>query len=106
MSFPRTKTRTLIVAGTPYHWLVGPNDGYNLFVAEKAGSNGRRLEVYVDPYTGAAPNAAPTLLIIKPREAALLIQQALQLGWHPAERGRPVVFDWRPAGLIPRQPPG
>jgi len=35
MALPKKKSRLITIDGVTYRWLVGPNDGYNIFVAEK-----------------------------------------------------------------------
>jgi hypothetical protein len=48
MALPKKKSRTILIDSIKYRWLVGPNDGYNVFVAQKEGINGRIIEVYFD----------------------------------------------------------
>lgn len=42
-----------MVEGITYRWLVGPNDGYNVFVAQKEGIEARIIEVYFSTYINA-----------------------------------------------------
>lgn len=60
MVLPKKKSKTIVIDGIKYRWLVGPNDGYNVFVAQKEGINGRIIEVYfetdIDSYWIEFPN--------------------------------------------------
>jgi hypothetical protein len=73
MSFPKKKSRTISIDGIKYYWLVGPNDGYNVFVAEKVGVKGRRIEVIFPTDINSLWLEFPkiddlNLKIIKPKE--------------------------------------
>jgi hypothetical protein len=108
MALPKKKARIITVDRIQYNWLVGPNDGFNLFVAQKLGVQGQKIEVYFNTDLNAhwteLPYTSPlNLKIIKPREAAVIIQQALQLGWRPDEKGKPLVYDLLGESLIPRK---
>ncbi|MBC6613215.1 hypothetical protein H8B15_20000 [Hymenobacter sp. BT507] len=110
MAFPKKKSRTITIEGIQYIWLVSPNDGFNVFVAQQAGCQGRKIEVYFDTdinaYWVAFPHVSQlNLQIIRPKEATLIIQQARQLGWEPEQKGNPVVYDWIGESVIPRKQP-
>lgn len=99
MALPKKKSRLITIDDQQYRWLVGPNDGYNVFVAEKEAVKGRKIEVYFATeinkfcvefsYTDKL-----NLKILKPKDAAFIIRQALILGWNPEEKGNPIRFDW------------
>jgi hypothetical protein len=98
MALPKKKSRTIVVDGIKYCWLVGPNDGYNVFVAQKEGIHGRIIEVYFDTDVNSFwvefPNVDNlNLKIIKPKDSESIIRQAIQLGWNPDEKGTPIVYD-------------
>lgn len=100
MALPKKKSRIINIDGNQYRWLVGPNDGYNVFVAEKEGVAGQKIEVYfdteIDKYWTEFPNISGlNLKILKPKDAAFIIRQALEQGWEPEKKGSPVVFDWK-----------
>lgn len=108
MAFPKKKSRTILIDNIKYQWLVGPNDGYNIFVAQKAGVHGRIIEVYFDTtinsYWVEFPNIDhSSLKIITPRDSETIIRQALQLGWNPEEKGKPLVFDWHDNKVVKRK---
>ena len=108
MTLPKKKSRLITIDTTKYHWLVGPNDGYNVFVAEKVGIKGRKIEIYFDTdinkFWVEFPHVQDlNLKIIKPRDAALIIRQAINQGWNPDEKGEPIVFDLKSEKLIKRQ---
>lgn len=110
MSFPKKKSRTITIDGTKYHWLVGPNDGFNVFVAEKAGVKGRRMEVNFPTEINSVWLEFPkidhlNLKIIKPKEAASIIRQAVRQGWNPEEKGSPIKYDLVDDKLVERRKP-
>jgi len=98
MALPKKKSRTILIDSIKYRWLVGPNDRYNVFIAQKEEGNGRVIEVYfatdINSYWVEFPNVENLdLKIIKPKESETIIRQALQLGWNPEQKGNPLVFD-------------
>ena len=108
MAFPKKKLRTISVDGIKYHWLVGPNDGFNVFVAQKEGVEGRRIEVYFPTeinsrWTEYPKTANSNLKIIKPKESESIIRQAVRLGWNPEQKGKPVKYDLIDDKLVERK---
>jgi hypothetical protein len=98
MALPKKKSRTIVIDNIKYCWLVGPNDGYGVFVAQKEGVSGRIIEVYFDTdinsYWVKFPNTDNlNLRIITPKVAETIIRQALQMNWKPEEKGKPLVYD-------------
>jgi len=109
MSLPKKKSRTITIDNIQYRWIVGPNDGYNVFVAEKENVKGRKIEVYFDTDINALwvefPNVESlNLKILKPKDAESIIKQAQKIGWNPDEKGKPLVFDWIEDKLFIRSP--
>ena len=108
MALPKKKSRTILIDNIKYLWLVGPNDGYNVFVAQKEGTSGRIIEVYfatdINSYWVEFPNVENlNLKIIKPKDSETIIRQALQLGWNPEQKGNPLVYDLIDNKLVKRQ---
>ncbi|OUJ67374.1 hypothetical protein [Hymenobacter crusticola] len=108
MALPKKKSRSITLESIKYTWLVSPNDGYNVFVAQQADCQGSKIEVYfetdVNAYWVAFPQVSQlNLQLIKPREAALIILQAQQLGWEPEKGGKPLSYDWAGERLTPRK---
>ena|ERR1700759_1757731 len=106
MALPKKKSRTISIDGIKYRWLVGPNDGFNIFVAQKEGVDGRIIEVYFNMYTNdvESPDIDNlSLKIIKPKDSETMIRQALQLGWNPEEKGSPIVYDLINETLLKRK---
>jgi len=97
MALSKKKSRLITIGEGKYRWLVSSNSGYCVFVAEKEGVKGRKMEVYFDRYKSNygtdLRNNPSNLVIIKPGDAASMILQAQEQGWHPEEKGNPVVFD-------------
>ena len=111
MALPKKKSRTILIDSVKYRWLVGPNDGYNIFVAQKEGVDGRIIEVYFDIYINSqwikfTDGGDLNLKIIKPKDSETIIRQALQLGWNPEERGIPLVYDLIDNRLLKREKTG
>jgi hypothetical protein len=109
MALPKKRSRTILIDNIKYHWLVGPNDGYNVFVAQKEGVNGRIIKVYFDTNINSYWTEFPdidhlNLKIIKPKDSESIIRQALQLGWNPDEKGNPLVYDLIDDKLLRRKP--
>jgi hypothetical protein len=96
MAFPKKESRIITIDKVNYRWVVGPNNGYNLFYAQKEGGEGQKIAVYFDMHIdeGKFPNFTKSdLIIIKPKEAESMIRQALQFGWNADEKGPALVFD-------------
>lgn len=107
MSLSKKKSRTIVVGNSTFRWVVSPDSGYGVFVAEKENFKGRKIEVYfdtdVDSYWLEFPDVENlNLRVITPKDAASIISQALKLGWNPEERGKPLVFDLDDENLIKR----
>lgn len=108
MALPKKKSRLITVDGFQYRWIVGPNDGYSVFVAEKEQLKGRKIEVFfdtdVDRFWVEFPNVETlNVKIVKPKDAQAIIQQAIKMGWNPEEKGVPLRFDWLEETLILRK---
>jgi hypothetical protein len=108
MSFPKRKIRRISIDGIKYHWLVGPNDGFNVYVAQKEGFEGRRIEVNfsteINSHWPDYPKTDnPNLKIIKPKQSESIIRQALHLGWKPEEKGKPIQYDLVDDKLVERK---
>lgn len=107
MALPKKKSRLIVVDNKQFRWLVGSNDGYNVFVAEIENYKARKIEVYfdtdIDSYWVEFPNVEHlNLKILMPKDAESIIKQAINLGWNPEEKGKPLVFDWADDQLTKR----
>lgn len=83
MSLPKKLSRLIVIDNIPYRWMVGPNDGYNIFIAENEKLKGRKVIAYFG------------MSILTPKEAELIIRQALHIGWNSEQKGAPIIFDWQ-----------
>ncbi len=93
----KKKFRTILIDDSKYAWWVRPGGGYVTFVAQREDVNGQIIEVcfktdinifWVEfPYTSHLK-----LEVIKPKDAEAIIRQALELGWYPLEKGRPLAY--------------
>lgn len=107
MALPKKKSRIINIDNIEYRWLVGPNDGYNVFVAEKENIKGQIIEVYfetdINNFWVEFPNVKKlNLKILKPKDAELIIRQALDIGWDPDIKGKPMVFHLKNNKIIKR----
>ena len=108
MALPKKKSRIIEIDTISYRWMVGPNDMYNVFVAEKESIKGSRIEVYFHPSINKSLGEYPdpdkrNLKIITPKNAALIIRQALQMGWDPEKKSAPIVYDLNEDKMIKRE---
>ncbi|ASS49695.1 MAG: hypothetical protein A3D31_08945 [Candidatus Fluviicola riflensis] len=107
MTLSKKKSRLITINTNVYRWVISPNDGYIVLVAHREDVQGQKLEVYVNseinsfwvefPYTSNL-----NLKILNPKDAETIIRQALNLGWNPETKGKPLVFDWKNKELVSR----
>ncbi len=107
MALPKNKSRIISIDNIEYRWLVGPNDSYTIFAAQKEGVKGRIIEVYFKTDIAAFwvdfPNVKNlNLKIIYPKDSETIIRQTLQLGWNPDEKGNPLIYDFIENKVIKR----
>lgn len=107
MAFPKKDSRKIVVHTVCYRWMIGPNDGYNTFYAQKEYGNGQKIVVHfktdIHTYWINFPDVKKqNLLILTPKDASDIILQALEMGWNPHEKSPPIVFDWMNKELIKR----
>ncbi len=106
MALSKKKSRIITIGEAKYRWLVSSNSGYCVFVAEKEGVKGRKMEVCFDRYKSNfgmdLMDKTSNLVIIKPGDAASMILQAQEQGWAPEEKGSPVVFDLAGKKIVKR----
>lgn len=98
MTLHKKDSRKIVIGNDTYRWTISPNDGYIVFVAEQETFKGRRVEVYIRSDINKLwvnfPDVKDLILkVIKPKDAELIISQAIQNGWNPKEKGSPVIFD-------------
>lgn len=98
VTIPNKNSRKIVVENDTYRWTISPDSGYIVFVAEHEEFKGRRLQVYIcsdiNKYWVNFPNVKElNLKIIKPKNAELIISQAINKGWNPKEKGSPIIFD-------------
>ena len=101
----KKKSRPIVVEDTRFRWAISPDSGYVVFVAEREDIKGRKIEVYIDTdinnFWVEFPNIDKlNLKVIKPKDAANIISQAIHLGWKPNEKGAPLVFDYPESGEL------
>ena len=92
MALSKKKSRIITLDKVKYRWVVSPDSGYNVFVAEQESVKGRKIEVYFP--MSEEHDLEKSLKIIKPADAAIIVRSALSLGWNPEETGSPLVFDF------------
>ena len=94
----KKRSRPIVVEGINYRWAIAPNPTYVVFVAELADTPMSKIEVYIgsdiDRMWIDFPNTDKlNLKVIKPKDAASIITQAINQGWDPNEKSKPLVFD-------------
>ncbi|MDS0526561.1 hypothetical protein NNC19_12790 [Clostridium sp. SHJSY1] len=105
MTIPNKNSRKIVIGNKTYRWTISPDDGYIVFVAEQDDFKGRRLEVYIDSDINKLWRSFPcvkelNLKIIKPKDAEVIISQAINKGWNPEEKGSPIIFDLKQDFLL------
>ncbi len=80
--------------------MVGPNDGYNIFIAQKEDTEGQKIMAYFDTEINKfgmvfANTEGHNLKILKPKDAEFIIREAITQGWDPDQKGTTMVFDWK-----------
>lgn len=108
MGLSKKKSRGITIDADVYRWLATPNNGHNVFVAEKEGIKGSRIEVYfetdIDRFWVEFPYVEGlNLKVLQPKDAESIIRQALQSGWNPEVKGTPLVYDLKENKLIKRK---
>jgi hypothetical protein len=95
MALAKRGTRRIAVDGVTYRWVVSPDDGYMVLVAELADDPGQRLEVLFAYHDLYEPEGGSVLRIVGQRRAVspgvvrAVILAALGRGWQPSRRGLP-----------------
>jgi hypothetical protein len=93
MTLARKGARRITVEGVRYRWVVSPDDGYMVLVAEAVDVPGQRLEAffrYHDVYEAAGGGALRIVgqrRSISPKVVQRVIMTALARGWRPLQRG-------------------
>ncbi|KYG85479.1 hypothetical protein AWW67_15225 [Roseivirga seohaensis] len=107
MTLSKKHSRAIVIDDCRFKWLVSPNDGHNVFVAEKEDIKGQKIEVHfntdINSFWVEFPNVVNlNLKVLKPKDAESIIRQALNDGWNPERKGTPMVFDWENDTIIRR----
>ena len=86
MGLARKGSRRIKVAGRDYRWVVSPDSGFLVMVAELDAEPGQRLEAQFE-YSSAEARGTSTALT--PSTVRATIEQAREAGWQPTKRGLP-----------------
>ena len=95
MGLAKRGTRRIAVDGAAYRWVVSPDDGYMVLVAELADSPGQRLEAFFRYHDVCEPAGAGAVRIVGQRRSVRpgvvreVLVAALARGWQPARPGLP-----------------
>ncbi|MNR51877.1 hypothetical protein D3C85_1716200 [compost metagenome] len=70
-----------------------------MLIAEHSKEKGQRIEVYVESdindFWVEFPHVEGlNLKVVKPKEVAAIIVEAMAQGWEPRKKGAPLVFEW------------
>jgi hypothetical protein len=93
MALAMKGSRRITVAGTLYRWVLSPDDGYMVLVAELRDQPGQRLEAFFRYHDLYEPAEGGSLRIVGQRRSVssgvvrTIILAALARGWEPSQRG-------------------
>lgn len=98
MTLNKKSSRIITIDQESYRWTISPDSGFIILVAEHAKVQGKRLEVYItsdiNNYWVNFPEVNEmNIRVIKPNDVKSIISQALNQGWDPKEKGKPIRFD-------------
>ena len=107
MTISKKNSRTININGELFRWVISPDSGFVVFVAEHEEIKGQRIEVYInsdiDDFWVDFPHVeSSNLRIVKPKLARTIIIQAIEDGWSYKEAGKPLVFDLKGDHLVRR----
>lgn len=99
MTIDKKSSRRITVGEDNYIWTISPGCGYIIVIVEHEITRGMRLEIYIESDIDSIwlnfPNVEHlNIKIVSPRDINFFIGQALDLGWNPQEKGKPVVFEF------------
>ncbi|WP_054027866.1 hypothetical protein [Bacillus sp. FJAT-28004] len=109
MTLLRKGSRKIVVGNEEYRFIISATaKGTILLVVENGDVSGKRIEVKIEsdindfwvefPYVEGL-----NLKLLKPKEVAGIIQEAVKLNWNSREKGSPLLFDWADNKLIRSQ---
>jgi hypothetical protein len=93
MGLAKGGSRQITVGGRAYRWVVSPDDGYMVLVAELAAAPGQRLEAFFRYSDVHEPDGTGGLRVVGQRRSVspgvvrAVIEAALGGGWQPGRRG-------------------
>lgn len=97
MAIRKKNTRLIKCAGKKFRWTISPSSHLVKFIAESEENSGRKIEVCVQsdinrfwvefPYVSGL-----NMKVVKPKDAASFILQALNNGWNPEEKGSTIKY--------------
>ena len=98
MSLSKRNSRKIVIDGDEYRWSPSQDSGYMVLVVQHISGQGQRIEAIVsDDNNVIIENGSYTMdvggdhkLMITPNVVRQVIKDALQLGWRPAENGKPL----------------
>jgi len=97
MSISKKNSRLINCNGRKFRWTISPAKDSIKFIAEGEQNNGRKIEVTIQSDINRFRLEVPNVLdlnlkVIKPKDAASFIQQALSDGWNPEEKGNTIIY--------------
>ncbi len=108
MTLRKAGTRKLMVENDEYRWIIAPRSrGIIVLVVEYSEEKGQKLEVHLESDINEFWIEFPYvedlyLKIITPKEVAIIIAKAIELGWKAKQKGKPLVFNWNDNRLVMR----
>lgn len=108
MTLSKKGSRKIVVGNEEYRWTISATTkGHIFLIVEHGKEKGQRIEVHIQSDINKIWSEFPhidglNLKVVKPKEVATIILEAIVSGWIPREKGTPLVFDWDNAKLESR----
>lgn len=99
MALPKKGTRGITVGEQRYRWVISSAaKGLLTLTIQHNGGNGQLIRVYVKSDVNDFWAEYPLvkhldMRVIKPSDVAAIIEEAMNLGWQPEQKGTPLSFD-------------
>lgn len=100
MTLSKKGSRKIVVGDEEYRWTISATTrGRIVLIVEHGKEKGKRIEVQIQSDINEFWDEFPhvhdlKLKVVKPKEVAIIIIEAIEQGWRPREKGVPLGFDW------------
>lgn len=106
MTLSKKGSRKMVVGDEEYRWTISATaKGRIVLIVEHGQEKGQKIEVHIQSDINKFWVEFPhvdglNLKVVKPKEVATIIAEAIAQGWKPREKGSPLVFEWDNDELI------